>query len=107
MCRMDTKTPNRTAARLVAGLAFLSHVVLGNVAWGQIMPGQGLAQPGGQSRPEGSAWRKLGNHSVGLNLAGPAGGPIDSVWFSPVGDRLYVRTRAGQVLETADFSNWA
>jgi len=64
-------------------------------------------QPGGQARPEGSAWRKLGNDSVGLNLAGPACGPIDSVWFSPVGDRLYVRTRAGQVLETADFSNWA
>ena len=53
-----------------------------------------------------SSWRKLGNDSVGINLAGPAGGPIDSVWFSPAGDRLYVRTRGGQVFETSDYSTW-
>ncbi len=44
---------------------------------------------------------------MGLNLAGPAGGPITAVWFGPAGDaRLFARTRAGQVFETADFANW-
>ncbi len=52
------------------------------------------------------AWRKLGNQSVGLNLAGPAGGPVQSVWFSPAGDRLYARTASGQVFETADYGAW-
>ncbi len=52
------------------------------------------------------SWRKLGNESVGLNLAGPAGGSVDAVWFSPSGDRLYARTGSGLVFETADFSDW-
>jgi uncharacterized protein (TIGR03437 family) len=51
-------------------------------------------------------WRKLGNESVGLNLAGPAGGAVEAVWFSPTGDKLYARTAAGQMFETSDFSQW-
>ena len=51
-------------------------------------------------------WRKLGNSSIGLNLAGPATGPVSSVWFSPSGDRLYAKTKSGQVMETADFGTW-
>jgi uncharacterized protein (TIGR03437 family) len=51
-------------------------------------------------------WRKLGNSSIGLNLAGPATGPVSSVWFSPSGDRLYAKTKSGQVMETSDFGTW-
>ena len=42
---------------------------------------------------------------MGLNLAGPAGGPVDAVWFSANGE-LYARTREGQVLMTSDFATW-
>ena len=52
-------------------------------------------------------WRKLGNESVGLNLAGPAGGSVQSVWFSPTGNSLFARTGSGEVFVTSDFSHWA
>ena len=41
-----------------------------------------------------------------MNLAGPAGGAVEAVWFSPPGDRLYARNKSGQVFETADFADW-
>src|SRR5215472_9971316 len=91
---MDTRTTIRTAARLIAGLACLCQLALT----------QPLAQPADAVR-NASAWRKLGNDSIGLNLAGPAGGPVDSVWFSATGE-LYARTREGQVLVTSDFATW-
>jgi uncharacterized protein (TIGR03437 family) len=94
---MDTNITNRTAIRIIAGFALLCEM-----ARGQVVP-----QLPSQTPREGSAWRKLGNDSVGLNLAGPVGGPVDSVWFSPMGDRLLARTRAGQIFESSDFSTWA
>jgi len=51
-------------------------------------------------------WRRVGNPSVEMGLASPATGPVAAVWYSPDGARLYARTRAGRVLETADFENW-
>ena len=41
-----------------------------------------------------------------LNLAGPAGGPVESVWFSPSGDRLYARTDRAKSFETSNFADW-
>ncbi|HEY3839004.1 MAG TPA: hypothetical protein VGL72_20665 [Bryobacteraceae bacterium] len=75
---------------------------LGQIAFGQLAPQSNM-----QSAPGDLSWRKLGNDSVGVNLAGPAGGPVDQVWFSTAGDRLFVRTRAGVIFETSDFSRWA
>ncbi len=51
-------------------------------------------------------WRNLGGTSVEANLASPATGPVNQVWFSPEGDRLYARTGIGKVYETVDFENW-
>ncbi len=51
-------------------------------------------------------WRKLGNFSVELNLASPVTGPVDAVWFSPEGDRLYAQTRSGKIFETSDYERW-
>ena len=42
-----------------------------------------------------------------VGLASPATGPVETVWYSPDGSRLYARTQAGRVFETADFENWA
>src|SRR5579863_1212754 len=95
---MDTNVTNRRVVRFLAGCALLCEIALG-----QNSP-QNL--PVSQAARDTAAWRKLGNDSVGLNLAGPAGGPVDAVWFAPAGERLFVRTRSGQILETADFANW-
>ena len=51
-------------------------------------------------------WRRVGNTVVDLSLASPAGGPIDRVWFSSDGLRLFARTPAGKIWQTADFESW-
>jgi uncharacterized protein (TIGR03437 family) len=51
-------------------------------------------------------WRHIGNSAIDLSLASPASGPIDRVWFSPGGDRLFVRTVTGQAYATSDFEKW-
>jgi uncharacterized protein (TIGR03437 family) len=85
------------AWRWIAGIVFLSGVAFG----------QSALQSSSQPAPGALTWRKLGNDSVGMSLAGPAGGPIDQVWFSPAGDRLFARTRAGMVFESSDFLRWS
>ena len=62
-----------------------------------------LAQSPGAVRPD---WRHIGNSAVALALASPASGPVDRLWYSADGSRLYVRTAAGTVFETADFEKW-
>jgi uncharacterized protein (TIGR03437 family) len=52
-------------------------------------------------------WRHIGGFSFEARLASPAGGPADRVWFSGDGSRLFVRTAAGRIYQTADFENWA
>jgi uncharacterized protein (TIGR03437 family) len=91
MCRTDTI---RTTRKVLGALGGLTLVC--GIAFGQVSP-----QP--VSAPH---WRKLGNESVGLNLAGPVGGAAEAVWFSPAGDRLYARNKSGQVFETANFADW-
>jgi uncharacterized protein (TIGR03437 family) len=52
------------------------------------------------------SWRKVGSASVDLQLAGPATGPVDQVWFTPGGGVLYARTASSAVFETADYETW-
>lgn len=56
-----------------------------------------------QTAPE---WRKVGTASVDLQLAGPATGPVDQVWFAPGEGVLFARTASGAVFETADYQTW-
>jgi len=51
-------------------------------------------------------WRRIGNSAIEAALAAEAGGPIDRVWFSSDGKRLFVRTSGGRVFLTADFDTW-
>ena len=55
-----------------------------------------LAVPAGfaQTAP---AWRKVGSASVDLQLAGPATGPVDQVWFAPGGGVLYARAASPEI----------
>lgn len=52
-------------------------------------------------------WRRVGNPSMDVGLASPATGPVDDVWYSPDGSRLFARTRSGRVFETVDFESWS
>ncbi len=51
-------------------------------------------------------WRRVGGTTVSEGLAGPATGPVRSVWYSAQGDRLLAQTAAGRVFETTDFEHW-
>lgn len=56
-----------------------------------------------QSRPD---WRKVGSTAVEWMLAGPATGPVQQVWFSAGGGRLFARTASGRIFATSDFESW-
>jgi uncharacterized protein (TIGR03437 family) len=51
-------------------------------------------------------WRRIGNSAVLLALPGVASGPVERVWYSEDGARLFARTHSGKVFETADFEQW-
>ncbi|MDQ2899234.1 MAG: hypothetical protein M3Y07_05460, partial [Acidobacteriota bacterium] len=74
-------------------MAFATSGLLGTIS----------AQGPSDLRPD---WRKIGSFAVDLQLASPVTGPVDAVWFSPEGDRLFARTYAGRILETTDFETW-
>jgi uncharacterized protein (TIGR03437 family) len=76
----------------------------GNAAFGVLAALLGAGAALAQARPD---WRHIGNSAVGMALAAPASGPVDRLWYSPDGSRLYVRTAAGTVFVTADFEKWA
>lgn len=56
-----------------------------------------------QSAP---AWNRVAGTTLNLGLAGPATGPVQAVWYSAAGDRLFARTASGRVFETSDFQQW-
>src|SRR5579875_3543980 len=88
MCRRNTATRNGRFRTLVLPLALLAGVCLD-------------AQV---PRPD---WRHVGSSGIDLSLAGIATGPVDRVWFSDDGARLYAKTRSGRTFVTADLENWA
>jgi uncharacterized protein (TIGR03437 family) len=51
-------------------------------------------------------WRRVGNAAIDLQLAGLATGPVDRVWYSPTGDRIWIQTSLGKSFETTDFDQW-
>ncbi|HBY58882.1 MAG TPA: hypothetical protein DEH78_03615 [Solibacterales bacterium] len=74
--------------------------ILPLMASAMAMPAMG--QPAGVS----AGWRRIGNTAIDLSLAAEATGPVDRVWYSPDGGRLYARTPSGRVFVTADFETW-
>src|SRR6202142_4254831 len=94
MCQRSTVLPagRQRSGRLARGvLAALAIAVVAQ------------AQTPGATHPD---WRHIGNSVIGMALAAPASGPVERLWYSPDGSRLYVRTAAGTVFETADFEKW-
>lgn len=51
-------------------------------------------------------WRHIGNAAIDRSLAGLATGPVNRVWYSADGSRLWIRTASGHVFGTTDFETW-
>ena len=47
-------------------------------------------------------WRPVGNTLIDAALASPATGPVERVWYSAGGDKIFLRTSRGKVFETGD-----
>lgn len=104
MCRMETPLTTRPANSAMTRIA--TRLIVGVALCAEIAAAQTTTAPVARAA---SPWRKLGNSAVAMNLAGPAGGPVAATWFSFNGDRIFVRTRSGQIFEAtqaSDFSNW-
>jgi uncharacterized protein (TIGR03437 family) len=63
----------------------------------------GISLSQAQPRPE---WRKVGGSAVELDLASPATGPVEQVWFSADGSQLFARIPTGRTFATVDYENW-
>ena len=77
--------------------------ILGILLTGAALMGQTGAGIGAPAQPE---WSRVGNSSLDVALASLAGGPVERVWYSDDGSRLYALTVGGTVFETADFERW-
>ena len=51
-------------------------------------------------------WRRVGSSSYDIFLASAATGPVEKVWFSSNGSRLFIRTASGRFFGTSDFESW-
>src|ERR1700745_791255 len=61
------------------------------------------AQAGNASLPARAlAWQAVGGWTVDLQLAGPAGGPVEILAYSADGSQLYALTSRGTLWATAD-----
>ncbi len=95
MCQSATERAGRASSDWVS---LVSRVVLSLVALGPVTArAQTIAPPD---------WRRIGNGAIDAPLASPASGPVERVWFSPDGSRLYARTASGLVFETAEREKW-
>src|ERR1700729_4143270 len=51
-------------------------------------------------------WKRVGGTRINRGLAGPATGPVQSLWYGPGGTSLLAQTASGRVFETGDFEHW-
>jgi len=83
-------------SRVVFGL--LAAMVFAGPAWAQ--------RPQSVARKTNPDWRRIGNSAFDLALPSVATGPVERVWYSPDGSRLFARTASGRTFESADFEGW-
>ncbi|MCW5982285.1 MAG: hypothetical protein KIT09_29635 [Bryobacteraceae bacterium] len=51
-------------------------------------------------------WRRIGNSAIDASLPSLATGPVERVWFSPDGGRLYARTESGAAFVSQNRETW-
>ncbi len=81
----------------------LKQTVLVMIAGASLALAQPASTEPGEYRGD---WRRIGNSAAELNLASPATGPVERVWYSQDGLTLYAQASSGLVYESADFENW-
>jgi len=86
MCRCET-------VALLAGVYLASAFSLA----AQTAPGPSQFAP---------AWKRVAGYTVQENLAGPATGAVNNVWYASNGTRLLAATATNRVFETNDFQHW-
>jgi uncharacterized protein (TIGR03437 family) len=52
------------------------------------------------------SWKKIAGTAVAEGLAGPATGPVQTVWYAGAGNLLLAQTTSNRVFETSDFQHW-
>jgi len=60
----------------------------------------------GVSAQNTPAWNHIAGYTVNTGLAGPASGPVRSVWYVAGGQRLEAQAQSGKIFETTDFQHW-
>jgi uncharacterized protein (TIGR03437 family) len=60
----------------------------------------------GVSAQNTPVWNHIAGYTVNTGLAGPASGPVRSVWFMAGGQRLEAQAQSGKIFETTDFQHW-
>jgi len=93
MCR-DVTVPAGLRLRLLLGGGLLAA---GVAAAQPVIPAPTSLTPD---------WRRLGTYTYEAQLASLATGPVDRVWFSLDGARLFVHAASGRVFTTLDFEHW-
>ncbi len=66
----------------------------------------GLLAPA-TAQPSRTDWRRIGNAALSLSLPSVATGPVERVWYSEDGSRLYARAAADRTFVTGDFETWS
>jgi uncharacterized protein (TIGR03437 family) len=103
MCLRDTEVRFRTvnAQGLSRRACRIFALFTAIVAFGQAqVPSASLTVAAGTS------WKRVGGTTIDAGLAGPASGPVASVWYAAGTGRLLVQTQSSRVFETADFVHW-
>jgi len=107
MCRCETVVRIRRSAE-AAAIAVSLLAAFASEVRAQSSLGSFFQNPAGaeQSTSQNALWKKVAGFTVNAGLAGPASGPVKSVWYSLSGSSLFVETSAGRIFETNDFEHW-
>lgn len=86
MCPMNTNVSFRIRLARICVLLFVAFTALASA--------------------QTPAWKRIAGTTLNDGLAGPATGPVASVWYAPGSRGLLARTESGRIFETGDFVHW-
>ncbi len=98
MCLADTSVRERILIARIFALA------LGVLSAGAASAQSGAAQTA--STQTVTIWKRVAGTTLNEGLAGPASGPIGTIWYAAGSRGLLARTESGRIFETNDFVHW-
>ena len=100
MCRSETGVRIRRVATLLTVVGALL-AELASPGRAQVAAERGSLETRGES---GALWKRIAGTTVSEGLAGPATGPVRSVWYSPGGIGCWCRPWRDEFSKPAIFS---